>query len=161
MNQELKDIYEQDQKERENWKEWGKSIPLEEVQRRDAERLQTTLSMIENKELIEGIDYYHAAMILQHSNETAHYKLANELCSKAVELGENKAKWLYAATLDRYLLNSGSKFQKYGTQYKKNKEGLWELCPIEPDTTDELRAKYNVPALYKLKEREVTLNNSS
>ncbi len=157
----LKEIYIQDQKERENWKEWGKSISLEEVQKRDSDRLQTTLAIINNKELIEGIDYYHAAMVLQHSSKVEHYKLANELCLKAIELDEQKAKWLYAATLDRYLLNSGNKYQKYGTQYKTNKDGLFELCPIEPSTTDEMRAEFNVPTLKKLKEKELTLNEPS
>ena len=73
MLQKLKEIYDQDQKERENWKEWGKSIPLEEVQKRDRERLQTTLDIIDNNELIEGIDYYYAAVVLQHSDKVEHY----------------------------------------------------------------------------------------
>lgn len=105
------------------------------------------------------IDNYHAAMVLQHSDKTEHYKLANELCSKAMELGEEKAKWLYAATLDRYLLSSGNKFQKYGTQYQKNDHGLWELYPIDPMTTDEIRVQYDVPSLVKLKVREKDLNS--
>ncbi|MCA9308710.1 MAG: hypothetical protein R3B92_01890 [Patescibacteria group bacterium] len=160
MLQRLKEIYEQDQQERENWEEWGKSIPLEEVKDRDAARLKATLAIIANKDLVEGIDYYHAAMILQHSLEVEHYKLANELCSKAIALGESKAKWLYAATLDRYLLSRGDKFQKYGTQYKQNSKGFWKLCPIEDATTDEMRAEFNVPSLKKLKAREDNLNKS-
>lgn len=159
MNIELTRIYKEDQEDRQNWKEWGKSIPLEEVQKRDDKRLNDVLEMIEANELNEGIDYYHAAMVLQHSDKTEHYKLANELCSKAMELGEEKAKWLYAATLDRYLLSSGNKFQKYGTQYKKNDHGLWELYPIDPMTTDEIRVQYDVPSLVKLKVREKDLNS--
>jgi hypothetical protein len=159
MNTILSRIYEEDQKERENWKDWGKSVPLEEVQQRDKERLKMVLEMILKDELIEGVDNYHAAMVLQHSDNTEHYKLAHELCSKAIKLGEEKAKWLYAATLDRYLINTGSKFQKFGTQYKKNEKDLWELFPVDPETTDALRAQYNVPILSKLKEREKTLNS--
>lgn len=159
MHQKLKKLYDEDQLDRKNWKEWGKTIPLEEVQKRDQLRLETVLTLIGNNELKEGIDYYHAAMILQHSDKVEHYKLANELCDKAMKLGEERAKWLYAATLDRYLLNSGSKYQKFGTQYQKNKHGLWELCPIDPATTDEIRAHYNVPSLNKLKEREKSLNS--
>lgn len=160
MNQKLKEIYRLDQKERKNWKKWGKSIPLEEVQKRDNERLHIVLEMIENNELQEGADYYHAAVILQHSDKPKHYKLANELCAKAIKLGEKGAKWLYAATLDRYLLSTGSKHQKFGTQYEKNSEGEWNLCPIHPETTDEIRTKFNVPPLKELKEKEENLNQT-
>ncbi len=114
--------------------------------------------MIENETLQEGADYYHAAVILQHSDKPEHYKLANELCSKAIDLGEKRAKWLYAATFDRYLLNTGEKYQKFGTQYEKGENGLWRLCPVDPETTDEMRAECNVPPLEKLKGREKELN---
>lgn len=158
MNTELAKIYRMDQEERKYWKEWGKTIPLKDVGKRDAERLATVLKMIEDNKLQVGIDYYHAAMVLQHSSKVEHYKLANELCGKAIKNGEERAKWLYAATLDRYLINSGSKYQKFGTQYKKNQKGLWKLCPIDPKTTDKVRAKYNVASLENLKAREVQLN---
>lgn len=161
VNPELLKLFKEDQGERDNWKEWGKSILLEEVQKRDRGRLEAVLAMIFNNELSAGADYFHAATILQHSEKPEHYKLANELCLRAIELGEERAKWLYAATLDRYLVSSGSKFQKFGTQYRKNKNGLWELYPVEVETTDELRSKYNVPPLSKLKEREGTLNDKN
>lgn len=161
MLQKLKDIYDQDQKERKNWKEWGKSISLEDVRKRDGERLRIVLAIIKNKELVDGIDYYHAAMVLQHGDIAKHYKLANKLCAKAIKLGVEKAKWLYAATFDRYLLNSGNKYQKYGTQYKKSDKGPFELCPIEPSTTDKMRAKFNVPPLKELKQRVISLNKQN
>lgn len=158
MNKKLREIFKNDQQERVDWKEWGKSIPMEDVKKRDSARLQEVLSMIEAGELRDAVDYFHAAMVLQHGNEIAHYKLANELCEKALNLGEERAKWLYAATLDRYLMNSGNKFQKFGTQYRKNDEGRWKLYPIDPATSDADRGQYNVPSLENLLCQEKKLN---
>lgn len=151
-NIELKEMYESDQNDRKNWKDWNS-----DKGNRDVIRLKKTLKLIKKRKLNTGEDFYYAAMILQHSSKTEHYKLANELCQKAIELGEERAKWLYAATLDRYLLNSGEKYQKYGTQYMKNENG-WYHCPTDPNTTDEERSKFNVPYLEKLKTRVTELN---
>jgi len=96
-------------------------------------------------------------MVLQHSDKKEHYKLANKLCQKAIDLKEKRAKWLYAATLDRYLLASGAKYQKFGTQYVQVK-GKWKLFPINPKTTDVERKKYDVPTLGKLKKRVENLS---
>jgi len=46
MNERLKTIFEEDQKERENSQEWGKTIPFEEIKKRDTERLNETLEII-------------------------------------------------------------------------------------------------------------------
>lgn len=155
---ELKKLYQQDQKDRENWKEWGKSIPVDKIRKRDKQRLDRVLEIIDDDALTTGEDHYYAAMVLQHSKKTEHYKLANELCKKAINLGEERAKWLYAASLDRYMLNSERKFQKYGTQYKKNDDG-WYLCPVDPKTTDEDRAEYNVPSLEELQAKTKEFDN--
>jgi len=52
-------------------------------------------------------DYYHAAMILQHSLAVADYWQAHQLAIRAAELGYNPARWLAAATLDRWLMRQG------------------------------------------------------
>jgi hypothetical protein len=41
--------------------------------------------------------------------------------------------------------------QKFGTQFQKNKNGQWELHPIEPATTDSERRHYNVMPLREIK----------
>lgn len=71
---------------------------------------------------------------------------ADECAKKAVDLGDDTARWLYAATLDRYLL-SIDKPQKFGTQFKNTLEGNPELGPVDPNTSDEERAEYHVPPL--------------
>lgn len=162
MNKDLKKIYNQDKEDRKNWEKFEKNNTLKLVDQRDKERIKSVLKIIKDKNngLEERLDYYHAAMVLQHSKKPEHYKLAHELCSEAIKLGLEKAKWLYAASLDRYLINSGNKFQKYGTQYKKEKDEPWYLCPVDPTTTDEMRAKYNVPTLRELKEQVKEYNKN-
>lgn len=92
-------------------------------------------------------DFHHAALILQHGDCSADYKLANELAKKGMDLGDERAKWLYAATLDRWLLSLG-KGQKFGTQFVQNSKGKWQIAqPIDESVTDKERAKYNVPPL--------------
>lgn len=152
-NTELKNMFVSDQEDREDWKNW----PADKTNR-DKQRLARTLQLIDVGALTTGEDYYHASMILQHSNITEHYKLANELCQNAIKLGEERAKWLYAAALDRYMLNSGEKYQKYGTQYMKGENG-WYLCPIDPNTTDEDRAEFNVLPLKDLETKVTELNS--
>lgn len=151
MNKKLAKIFLEDQKERKNWQSWGKTVPIEEVQKRDKERLNAVLQMIKNGKLVTGRDYWQAAMVLQHGKKAEHYKLANRLCLKAIESGEKNARWLYAASFDRLMVNSGEKYQKYGTQFRKNNKNKWELWPIDPGTTDKMRAEYDVPSLKKIK----------
>lgn len=59
--------------------------------------------------------------------------------------GYEGARWIYAASLDRYFRSIGEP-QKFGTQFIVV-NGQWELQPYDPVTTDEERKKYNVPPL--------------
>ncbi len=86
---------------------------------------------------------------------SCNFELANQLAERAIELGEDDARWLYAATLDRYLTSQG-KPQKYGTQYQ-NVDGKWVLLPVDPATTDEERAEYRVPPLQEPQQFSVPL----
>ncbi|MDQ6669422.1 MAG: hypothetical protein M3069_01430 [Chloroflexota bacterium] len=109
-------------------------------------------------------DYYHAAMVLQHSLVVADYWQAHQLALRAVELGYTQARWLAAATLDRWLMRQG-KPQKYGTQYTmvgaRWKVWAWgkrfRLWDVDPATTDAERAEWGVPALEFARERAATV----
>lgn len=160
MNEELKEIYESDQQDRRDWSEGN--MPVEEFRNRDKTRMSQVLEMIEKGTLEDGTDYYHASMIFQHGKTAEDYLKANELAKKAVELQEERAKWMVAATWDRYLTNnSGAEFQKYGTQYKKDsEEGNWYLYPVDPNTTDEERAEFNVRPLAELEAYVEILNKN-
>ena len=43
-------------------------------------------------------------MILQHGGEPEDYLLAHELCVVAIGRGEERAKWLAAASEDRFIM---------------------------------------------------------
>ena len=97
-----------------------------------------------NGQVASGQAFYHAAFIFQHGDCPEHYGLANTLAEKAIDLGYEDARWIYAASLDRYLLSAGKK-QKFGTQFQTEDGCTYKLKPFNPDTTDEERKAYNVP----------------
>lgn len=157
-NHELEFLYQQDIDERNsvNW-DTASSDQISGLHEKDKVRRNKVLTLFKKGAIKSAKDYHHAALIFQHGDTTDDYKLAYEFSKKALGLGDESARWLYAATLDRYLLSSG-KPQKYGTQFKLNDKKEWELAqPIDPSITDEERSKYNVPplsqALQKFKEK--------
>lgn len=142
----IKILYDEDTEDR-NYINWNDERKVKELTKRDGERRKKVREIIKRKGLISGLDYHHASLIFQHGETPKDYKLAHELAEKAVSLGDETAKWLYAATLDRWLLSQG-RAQKYGTQFKQGSNREWELAlPIDPSITDEERAKYGVPPL--------------
>ena len=88
---------------------------------------------------------HYVAYLLQHGSTQTDYKLAHKYAKKAVEMGSNVTKWLYAATLDRWLVSQGKK-QKFGTQFKKV-NGKWILLPLDGSISDEKRKEFGVPPL--------------
>jgi hypothetical protein len=117
------------------------------LKRRDKKRNGGVLFLHDLDSIKTALDYHHGAYILQHGETLQDFALAHEFAKKAVELGDESAKWLFAATLDRYLLSTGH-LQKFGTQFQINKDGEPELVgQIDETVTDEERIKYNVPPL--------------
>lgn len=158
---ELKRIYDEDQKDRLE-KLWEKDEKL--MAERDAVRLKRILELVERNQLKTPADFLHAAMILQHGRETKHYKLAHKLAKKAAEQGyvpeQNEADpvWLAAAAKDRALMSQG-KPQLYGTQFKRDsKDSPWYLYQVDPSITDEERAKFHVRTLAESQKRADDLN---
>lgn len=142
----IESLYTTDIEER-NHINWDDKDEVESLRQKDSKRREKTKELIQNGNLSSGLDYHHAALIFQHGETTEDYKLAHELAEKAVNLGDETAKWLYAATFDRWLISEG-KPQKFGTQFKQNENDEWELgLPIDPEITDEERARWNCPPL--------------
>lgn len=83
------------------------------------------------------------------SDDPSIYKLAHDYARKAVKLGSNVTKWLFAASLDRWLVSQG-KPQKYGTQFNI-KTG--EIYDYDRSTSDQERSEYGVPPLSELLNR--------
>lgn len=137
-------LFEQDQQDRTP----GLNGPIitSEVDKRDGLRLEETYKILNSGVALSAKDKYHAAMILQHGDKSDDYRVANQLCEECLmAAGFEPARWLYAASLDRYLGSQG-KPQKFGTQFKKVRN-RWTLWKIDPGTTDEERANYNVPPI--------------
>jgi hypothetical protein len=108
-------------------------------------------------------DYFHAAMLLHHAPRLRDYWRAHELAQRAAELGYAPARWLVAASYDRWLMRQG-KPQKYGTQYKLAHawwqvwaRGRFRLWEVDPATTDAERAEWGVPPLEVVREWAETL----
>lgn len=144
-NTELRRLFEADQAARTS-KRLHSDLPQQ-----DATRRRRVAELIAAGGLVEAEDYYHAAMIFQHGANLDDYWQAHELALKSAEMGHRAARWLAAAACDRWLMQQGQP-QKYGTQYRAD-AGTWTLWQVDPSTTDEERARWDVPPLAEARRR--------
>lgn len=143
-NEELARLSQEDQSDR--TPEGGKEIDWAVVGPRDKAREMRVKELYAKNMLKTGADYYRAAMILQHSQSPEDYLLAHELCIVAISRGEEQAKWLAAASEDRFLMEIGRP-QRFGTQY-------WldgQRYVMDEGVTDELRRMLDVPPVASAK----------
>lgn len=154
-NPELTRLYEEDQADRAGTL---KDTDWAAVEKRDAERRQRVLEIMEKDGAREASDYYHAAMVFQHGDKPEDHDRAHAWCLEALKLDPDlkSARWLAAASKDRALMWRGQP-QLYGTQFKKV-DGKWILWEVDPSITDEERAKWGVPPLSVARERVEKLN---
>lgn len=124
---------------------------------RDKARREVIEKILEIKPKLTGLDCFRMGIIFQHGETIEDIKKAQRFAKQGFVLGSKPSKWLYAAATDRLLMMQG-KPQKFGTQYRKNKEGIWEVHPIQPDTTDIERKTFNVSPLQKIKKNAELLN---
>ena len=155
------DVYGQNKLLRELAKEGQDARTGKPVTRTDEERIRITLDLIARAELKNPEDKFNAGLILQHTGVTFcdkrlvsispyNYLLAHNLFTSAFEAGYKEARYLVAASIDRYLTFTQG-YQKYGTNRIFNQEtGKEELVPIDRKTSDSERAKYGVPSLSEL-----------
>jgi len=145
MNEELRQLYEADQADRRG----GQLSP--DVSERDRARRRRVAELLDAGAVESGEDFFHAAMVFQHGDGLDDYQRARELALRAAELGHRPGRWLAAAALDRWLMRQGRP-QKYGTQYRSSGDG-YELYEVEPATTDDERAEWDVPPLAEARRR--------
>jgi hypothetical protein len=151
MNKELAALFQADQADR-----TGEIDP--QLLERDRVRRQRVKELVAAGSLEDGADFFHAAMIYQHGEELEDYWQAHTLAKKAAEWGHQSGRWLAAAAYDRWLMHQGQP-QKYGTQYRVGAGG-WQLYQVDPATTDEERAEWNVPPLVRALERAEEMNRT-
>lgn len=156
LNPDLERLYQEDQADRASNLD---STDWKALEQHDADRRKRVLEIMEKGGAKEAGDYVHAAMVYQHGTKPEDYDRANQWATKAVELDPDYpgARWLAAASKDRYLMWSG-KPQLYGTQFRRDKDGPWYLWEVDPSITDEERAKWDVPPLARAKARVTALN---
>jgi hypothetical protein len=120
-------------------------IAWDVVSKRDEQRRDAVRKLLADSKLSTGKDYRFAALIFQHSPDTAGYLLAHVLAVTAAGKGDASAKWLAAATMDRYL-QSLNQPQVFGTQFRQPQpEGSWTMEPFDRSAiSDAVRATWCV-----------------
>ena len=152
-NEELIRLYQEDQADRAP----RTAIDWKVVGPRDQARLKRVKELYTQGRMQTGGDYYNAAMVLQHGSSPEDFLLAHEFCIVAISKGEVRAKWLAAASEDRFLMNIGRP-QRFGTQYRSDGQGPIRLYEVGPSVTDGLRHALDVPSLAEAKAREAEFN---
>ncbi len=148
-------LYQQDQSDR--TPPADKAIEWAIVGPRDRTRLARVKELYVQGQLRTGSDFYYAGMVLQHGDSPEDFLLAHELCIVAISRGDARARWLAAASEDRYLMNIGRP-QRFGTQFRSDNNGPFHLYTLDTGVTDELRRALEVPPLSEAKAREAVMN---
>ena len=155
-NPELATLYEEDQGDRSP--AGGKPIDWRVVGPRDRQREARVKALYASGEIRTGKDFYRSAMVLQHTSKPEDYLLAHEFCVVALAKGEKSARWLAAATEDRFLMNLKLP-QRFGTQYRSSGPNQpMRLHEVAPGVTDALRHELGVPTLSEAHRREAEMN---
>ena len=144
MNQELLTLYQADKQERVNQPKVN-TAEYKAMRGRDLQRRNHVMKLVTANELNSAEDYYYAAHIMNHGDTPEDARTAHLLALRSSELGYRPARWLAAASYDRWQMYQG-KPQKYGTNYVYDgaKDRLWD---VDPNTTDEERAEWDVHPL--------------
>lgn len=144
VNRELLALYQDDSREHSSGFKYGTHEYLA-MRERDRQRRKRVAEIIAEGNCKAPEDYYYAAWIFHHGDTPEDAWQGHTLARQAAALGYRPARWLSAATYDRWLMYQG-KPQKYGTQYATDgkRHRLWD---IEPATTDAERAEWDVPPL--------------
>ena len=157
-SEELAKLYNDDQADR-GFRP-GQTTDWEAIGIRDEQRELKVKQLLAAGSLVSGADYYHAAMVLQHATSPDDYLLAHDLCVIAISKGENKAKWLAAASMDRFLINIGRP-QRFGTQFQSKRSFKPPmLVSVDPSVPDALRKELDVPTLEEARKKEAEMVNS-
>jgi len=144
-NAEMTAIFDEDQADRQNWQNMT-DAQRAAVAVQDALRRKRTRVLLEDGELRAGEDFRRAAFVFQHGEAADDFLVAHTLALAALAMGDAEARWIAAATLDRYLTTIG-KAQVYGTQFDRQNavREPYDRALIP----DSLRGALNVPPAAK------------
>ena len=139
INLELETLYYNDKKDRGQYDLNG--LSMKELQDRDQLRLLEVYKLLKESKVDkrEIWNCHYLALLLQHGQDPSDFKLAHNYAKMAVDMGSRVTKWLYAATLYRYLLSIGKK-QKFGTQFIV-KGSKMKLAPYDKGLSENKTSK--------------------
>ena len=146
-NLRLLELYQADQKDRE--KPYNSPAAVKELKHKDAMRKTLVGEMMGRGEVNTPDDLYHAAVIFLHASEPKDFLVSHRLASIAALNGHKGARWLMAASLDRFLMATGVA-QVYGTQFEYNEEDRKYQLRLPIDDAHILgfeKKFFNVPAV--------------
>lgn len=157
INEELLAMYEADRYEHANQPKFN-TAEYKAMRARDLERRQHVMKIAAENALQSREDYFHAAWIMNHGDTPADAEHAHQFALHASQMGHRPARWLAAASYDRWQMYQGRP-QKYGTNYVYDGQGdrLWD---VDPTTTDADRAEWDVPALAEQLRKAEEVNRS-
>ncbi|MFN0006426.1 MAG: hypothetical protein ACKVXR_00855 [Planctomycetota bacterium] len=128
---------------------------------RHAERAAAVREMVEAGDVKEGMDRFHAAVLLVESDDLGNLELSERLALQAAEQGVELGRRVAAEAIDKQLVRKRLP-QRYGTQYEWVVVlRAWRLFPIDPTTTDADRRAMGVPTLAEIRAGEEKLNAAS
>ncbi len=139
---EMQQVLEADQKDRQlpicktDWVRVGKA---------DAARRQAAAKLLADGKLHTGEDFERAATVFQHGDTPDDFLLAHTLAMVALARGQGNARWIAAATLDRYL-HAIHQPQIYGTQFGTSANDSTQEPYNRNLIPDSLRQSLNVPS---------------
>lgn len=141
ISAELESMYDADQKDR-TFDSPPTPADWQEIQKRDAARLARVKEIAASGPLASAADINHAAMVLQHGPTDDDVLTARVLATVAGSKGHEKAPWLAAAALDRFLHRTG-RAQIFGTQ-RHVVTGEWTLEPHDRSMSESIREEYGL-----------------
>ncbi|MGA2218437.1 MAG: hypothetical protein ABSG51_10150, partial [Terracidiphilus sp.] len=122
-------------------------IDWKAVSERDELRHAAAQKLLAEGKVESAREYFFIALLFQHSGKPEELMLAHVLAVTAASKGYVHAKWMAAATMDRYL-QSIKQPQVFGTQFIRDEKGNWTMEPYARESvSDALRAQWCVVPL--------------
>ena len=103
MNAVLKTLFDLDQADHEIPRLAG-TAEYDQMRVRDSDRQRRVRSILCDEESLNPLDQYHAAWILNHSDDSTDAELAYRLAEQSLNAGHEPSKWLFAAAFDRWCI---------------------------------------------------------
>ena len=148
---ELERLYQADQDDREG------GVRGEALQERDTARRQRVGELLAADLIVTPDARYHAEMLSTPSPAARDLLKAHALASAAAFAGHQKARWLAAASLDRFLEYT-KQGQFFGTQFERDEAGRWQPGSVDDALVPSLRQSYELPSQEEQQRRADSFN---